>query len=91
MNQRKTPIASFYANLKVFEHYYEEKWFPYTMPASDIYGLRQALENIKNDPEHLKRHAKVAEKTRTTLKEILIPLLRLKFRKVLQIKKYSQK
>lgn len=51
MNQRKTPIASFYANLKVFEHYYEEKWFPYTMPASDIYGLRQALENIKNDPE----------------------------------------
>lgn len=74
MNQRKTPIASFYANLKVFEHYYEEKWFPYTMPASDIYGLRQALENIKNDPEHLKRHAKVAEKTRTTLKEMGLTL-----------------
>ena len=74
MNQRKTPIASFYANLKVFEHYYEEKWFPYTMPASDIYGLRQALENIKNDPEHLKRHAKVAEKTRTTLREMGLTL-----------------
>ena len=74
MNQRKTPIASFYANLKVFEHYYEEKWFPYTMPASDIYGLRQALENIKNDPEHLKRHAKVAEKTRTTLREMVLTL-----------------
>ena len=74
MADRKTPIASFYANLKVFEHYYEEKWFPYTMPASDIYGLRQALENIKNDPEHLKRHAKVAEKTRTTLKEMGLTL-----------------
>lgn len=28
MNQRKTPIASFYANLKVFEHYYEENVVP---------------------------------------------------------------
>ena len=38
MAERKTPIASFYANLTTFAHYYEEKWFPYTMPISDIYG-----------------------------------------------------
>lgn len=74
INARKTPIASFYANLKVFEHYYEEKWFPYTMPSSDIYGLRQALENIKADPEHLSRHAKEAERTRTALKEMGLKL-----------------
>lgn len=74
MTARRTPIVSFYANLKVFEHYYEEKWFPYTMPASDIYGLRQALENIKADSGHLLRHAKVAEKTRTALKEMGLEL-----------------
>lgn len=70
MNERKTPIASFYANLKTFENYYEEKWFPYTMPASDIYGLRQALENIKNDTEMLRRHAEVAALTRKTLQDM---------------------
>ncbi len=50
MAERKTPIASFYANLTTFAHYYEEKWFPYTMPISDIYGLRAAIDNIADDP-----------------------------------------
>ena len=56
IDNRKIPIASFYANLKVFEGYYEAKWFPYTMPISDIYGLRAAFDNIKADTEMLKRH-----------------------------------
>lgn len=50
MRSRKTPIASFYCNLLTFENYYKDKWFPYTMPASDIYGLREAvgiIEKIK--------------------------------------------
>lgn len=64
MNTRKTPIASFYANLKVFEGYYEAKWFPYTMPISDIYGLREAFENIKEDKEMLNRHAKIGNACR---------------------------
>lgn len=64
---RKTPIASFYANLTIFDSYYEEKWFPYTMPASDIYGLRQALENIKAEPDLYSRHDRIAAKTRETL------------------------
>lgn len=64
MRQRATPIASFYANLQIFEGYYEAKWFPYTMPASDIYGLRTAMENIKADPDILARHAKVAAMVR---------------------------
>ena len=61
MADRKTPIASFYANLTTFAHYYEEKWFPYTMPISDIYGLRAAIDNIAADPDILTRHEKIAE------------------------------
>ena len=67
MAERKTPIASFYANLKTFEHYYEEKWFPYTMPISDIYGLRTAIDNIAADPDILKRHAIIAAASRTAV------------------------
>lgn len=68
MHNRKTPIAAFYANLTIFDGYYEKKWFPYTMPISDIYGLRVAFDNIKNDKDILKRHAQVADKVRTALK-----------------------
>lgn len=67
MENRKYPIASFYANILVFKNYYKEKWFPYTMPISDIYGLRQALENIKADSNMLDRHAKLAEHVREEL------------------------
>ena len=44
-HSRKTPVAGFYTNLMTFDSYYEDKWFPYTMPISDIYGLRQAFDN----------------------------------------------
>lgn len=68
MKNRKTQIAAFYANLTIFDNYYEEKWFPYTMPISDIYGLRTAFDNIKKDTDILKRHKEVADKVRNTLK-----------------------
>lgn len=67
MNTRKTPVASFYANLAIFEDYYGKKWFPYTMPISDIYGLRAAFDNIREDKEILLRHERVAKKVRETL------------------------
>lgn len=67
MADRKTKIASFYANLKVFEGYYEAKWFPYTMPISDIYGLREAFENIKKDKDMLKRHAMIGDACRQAI------------------------
>ncbi len=67
MADRKTPIASFYANLTTFAHYYEEKWFPYTMPISDIYGLRTAIDNIEADPDILTRHEKIAEASRKAI------------------------
>ena len=67
MAERKTPIASFYANLTTFAHYYEEKWFPYTMPISDIYGLRAAIDNITADPDILVRHEKIATASRKAI------------------------
>ena len=67
MADRKTPIASFYANLTTFAHYYEEKWFPYTMPISDIYGLRAAIDNIAADPDILVRHEKIATASRKAI------------------------
>lgn len=67
MENRKTPIASFYANILTFRTYYEDKWLPYTMPISDINGLRAAIDNVKNDRDILERHAKIAEATRQTI------------------------
>ena len=67
MKERKTKIASFYANLLTFEDYYKNKWFPYSMPVSDIYGLREALKNIQEDTDFLKRHREIAAKTRAAL------------------------
>ncbi len=67
MESRKIPIASFYANILTFRNYYKDKWFPYTMPISDINGLRVALDNVKEDTDILKRHAKIAEATRQTV------------------------
>lgn len=69
MAERKTPIASFYANLKVFEGYYEKKWFPYTMPISDIYGLQAALSNIEQDSGMLLRHARLGQACRQAVKD----------------------
>lgn len=69
MAQRKYPIASFYANIKVFEDYYEKKWFPYTMPISDIYGLRVAIDNISADKDMLQRHKRIAQACRAAVTE----------------------
>lgn len=67
MENRKTPIASFYANILTFKNYYENKWFPYTMPISDINGLRVGLENYFEDKAIHERHAKIAVATRNAL------------------------
>ena len=67
MDERKTPVASFYANISMFRNYYENKWFPYTMPISDIKGLRAALENYLRDKDVFKRHKTIASATRKAL------------------------
>lgn len=69
MENRKTPIAGFYANIMLFKNYYENKVFPYTMPISDIYGLARALKNVEEDTEILQRHEKLATACRNALTE----------------------
>lgn len=67
MEKRQTPIASFYANILNFKNYYKEKWFPYTMPISDIYGLRAAVDNVIADKNILERHRKIASAARAAI------------------------
>lgn len=69
MKARKTPIASYYANILNYVPYYENKWFPYTMPISDINGFRVALENIEGDTEIIARHERIANATRKAITE----------------------
>lgn len=74
MEARKTPIRSFYANLLAIRNYYEDKWFPYTMPVSDIMGLRVALDNFLADPDVYDRHERVAGAVRKAVKEMGLSL-----------------
>ncbi|OOM73955.1 alanine--glyoxylate aminotransferase family protein [Clostridium sp. BL-8] len=71
MKNRKTPIVGFYCNLNIWENYYKDKWFPYTMPISDIMGLSKAADNILEEgiQNVLNRHEKIADATRKSVKE----------------------
>jgi len=64
MENRKTHIASFYCNILTFKNYYIHKWFPYTMPISDIMGLNKAVKNVMYDKNIIKRHHIIADATR---------------------------
>ena len=44
MENRKTPVLGFYCNLNIWKNYYIDKWFPYTMPISDIMALDIAVQ-----------------------------------------------
>ena len=67
IENRKTPIASYYANLLLMKDYFVKKEFPYTMPISDINGLRVAIENVIADGGILTRHREVAMACRGAL------------------------
>lgn len=67
IKRRKTPIASFYCNLKLWENWYEEKWFPYTQPISNIYGLNCALDRVLNEDSYIERHRKIGKAVRKSI------------------------
>lgn len=71
MESRKTPVVGFYCNLNIWKNYYKDKWFPYTMPISDIMGLNKALDNIIEEgiDNVISRHEKVAKATRAAIME----------------------
>ncbi|WNY25033.1 Serine-pyruvate aminotransferase [Methanolapillus millepedarum] len=67
MENRKTPIASFYGNLLIWKNYYEDFWFPYSPPSNSIYALSVALSNVENEPDIFGRHAGLAKATRAAV------------------------
>lgn len=71
MEERKTPIASYYCNLLIWQDYYKNQWFPYTMPISDIEGLAVAVDNLLEEGlENVqKRHEQVGQYVRKRLQE----------------------
>lgn len=71
MENRETPIVGFYCNLNIWKNYYKNKWFPYTMPISDIISLRVAIDNILQEGKEkvIERHRKIGEATRKAVKE----------------------
>ena len=68
MEDRKNPVAGFYCNLLIWKDYYEKKWFPYTMPISDIEGLNAAIDNYFSE-NTIERHERIALAFRKTLIE----------------------
>lgn len=71
IKNRRTQVVGFYCNLGIWENYYKEKWFPYTMPISDIYGLDVAINNILEEgiTNVIERHEKVAIAVRKAVVE----------------------
>jgi len=71
METRNAPIASYYCNLLIWKDYYKNQWFPYTMPISDINGLRVAVDNLLEEGlENVhRRHEEVGSYVRERVQE----------------------
>ncbi|SHI34425.1 aspartate aminotransferase [Clostridium cavendishii DSM 21758] len=75
MNNRKEPIRSFYANLTIWNNWYENKWFPYTQPISALNAFDEALNNVIEDKEIIDRHKRNAEAVRKAVNAAGLELL----------------
>ena len=77
IDNRKTKVAGFYCNLNIWRTYYEDKWFPYTMPISDIMALKVACDNIIHEGKDnvINRHKKIGEAVRKSVVEYGLNLL----------------
>ncbi|KPU45877.1 serine-pyruvate aminotransferase [Oxobacter pfennigii] len=69
MLNRKTPITGFYCNLSLWKRWYQEKWFPYTQPVSDLFALECAVDNAVNDDKKFKRHSQIGNAVREALEK----------------------
>ena len=76
IDNRKLPVTGFYCNLNIWKTYYEDKWFPYTMPISDIMCLDTAVNNILDEgPENVVlRHNTTAIAVRKSITEFGLQL-----------------
>ncbi len=63
IENRKTPIIGYYSNLKVWENWYKDKWFPYTQPIHNIMAFDVALDRCLHK-DFISIHKKYAEAVR---------------------------
>lgn len=66
MKNRKTPIVGFYANLTVWDNWYEKKWFPYTQPISAIRALDCAIDRVF-ESDSINRHKQLGKAVRNAI------------------------
>ena len=66
MKNRKTPIVGFYANLTIWDNWYEEKWFPYTQPISAIRAFDCAIDRVF-ESDSINRHKQLGEAVRNAV------------------------
>ena len=66
---RKKPIIGHYCNLSLWKTWYENQWFPYTQPISDIYGLSAALDRLLESNDFISRHKRNAQGVRYALEK----------------------
>ncbi|MEW9124395.1 MAG: alanine--glyoxylate aminotransferase family protein [Thermotaleaceae bacterium] len=64
---RKAPISGFYSNLSIWKNWYGNKWFPYTQPISQIYGLKEAVDRWLGQENPIQRHARIGAAVRESL------------------------
>lgn len=64
---RKVSVSGFYVNIANWRNWYEEKWFPYTQPVSDIMALDKAVERLLQDKDRIARHRANAEAVRKSI------------------------
>lgn len=72
IENRKTPIKSFYCNLLLWKNVDKKDNFPYTMPSSDIISLGTAIENLLSEPNFITfdRHLEMRDLCIKRLKEL---------------------
>lgn len=76
IENRKSPIPSFYCNLSLWRDCVEKKLFPYTMPIGEIAALGLAIDNMFQEglDKVIERHYTAAEYTRNRLMDLGIEL-----------------
>lgn len=78
INERKTPVQSFYFNLKDLQAYWSETHaYHHTSPISMTYGLRESLRMMMEEgiDERLKRHARTSAALRAGVEALGLEVL----------------
>ena len=78
INERRTPVQSFYFNLKDLEAYWSEtRAYHHTSPISMTYGLRESLRMMMEEgiDERLKRHARTSAALRAGVEALGLQVL----------------